>query len=271
MAFELTAVVPVGQDLDQFAQRITAWLRAHGYPVDNFVIGDVPDYVAAGGLSMDGIVELSPGAAQQVRLAAARMGRRSTSVGPEALYGLALMIHEALHNISASRWASRYSTTEHQEWEEGAVEAVARDLLPGAAKKLWGANVMMDWTGAGYDNLVARVRTWSSAATHSPWRSSAARAWRGAFLRADIETRKQMVAEANEAKKTYKAWWGDTLTPAGLTSWSIVATLTSRTEGHPSLARQWRIRYRRAGRPERIEMMRLAEQNRRRLGVRWRP
>lgn len=102
------------------------------------------------------------------------------------------LLHEILHLHRAAHL------------EEGAVDAVALDLLAAWSRRFLPAHSFAGAYGLPIENAlypaeVRTVRALSAAATGTRWRSSPARHWRRAFVIAGELERRAMVADANAA------------------------------------------------------------------------
>lgn len=95
------------------------------------------------------------------------------SRGRASLDGATLLMHELLHGVSL---------------DEGAVEAVALDLVPSWMARFspvrirWAWHYSQDIGNSAYPQLVDDVRGRSAFETGKSWRSREARLWRRAYL-----------------------------------------------------------------------------------------
>lgn len=149
------------------------WLQHHGFPVTSAPLRWA--YVPGGSESERGTaVTLDPAMNDP------RTVRTTDRLGNE--------IHGLLHTLNAA-WPT-WSTLDLNV-EEGSVEAVAEDLLPRVAR-FRGIRPPFD-RATSYDDWVAWVRRTSALATGAPASSAKAKEWRADFVRANPQTRRDMV------------------------------------------------------------------------------
>lgn len=117
------------------------------------------------------------------------LGRRDTDA-------LAVVVHEMLHRPGDASLL-----------DEGAVDALAADLCPVVAQRLWG--LRGPCAAPAYPDQVKGVRMASARATGGSARARAARAWRADLWRADQQTRAALYAAAMRGPAA-----GDALAPA---------------------------------------------------------
>ena len=107
------------------------------------------------------------------------------------LPNLQLVIHENLHLSVTNRVVYK---DDERNIEEGAVSAVAYDLLPAITKRLYNRTVKQsDMPTPDYPACVANIRVASTIATRSKnWRATYAKRWRMSLLTASKDSRSAM-------------------------------------------------------------------------------
>lgn len=200
-ALELSPATPQVQAL---SNRVCRVVRSAGFPV-----GPCPQVWVARELEhLDGV----PSGVAAAASPAGTLVTPAWNVPPVGLLGacpeqdVMVHAHELLHRLHAARVAYVTAdgrpvphawlwTDEDRWWEEAAVEAVTRDLLPILTRKLCKAAPWPEQLDA-YPRRVQAIRAVSARATRSSWRSRAARSWRAWFVRQPVETRRAALAAA---------------------------------------------------------------------------
>jgi len=189
-----------------FDQRIASFLHARGNPVSQYQRNAIEDPASfgarGGGKALPGKVDYSGFARRAVLAAERRMAaRRGAPVNQLQLYGLHVGLHEGLHQMRFGR------TPEVAEanlaWEEGATDAVARDLLPLAARRFFGHRMMPTrrrealTPERSYDQEVGNIRAISVALSGARrYEDIAARRKRREMLHADADQRRVLAEQA---------------------------------------------------------------------------
>jgi hypothetical protein len=156
------------------------------------------------GYAAPGQVIIDPSYQGKVNSVAARLGKRGR-MSFDQLDGLRTMMHEALHQMRFGRDPgvvenSRMNQGGSRWFEEGATEAITQDLLPIFARQMYGDS-LADKSITVYDAPVRNVRQLSVFGSGSKnAQDYKARVWRRSFLHADANTRRDMVAKAQQAR-----------------------------------------------------------------------
>lgn len=210
-------IAPVPVPVNELAGHVRNWLAQVGFPVRDYTVSyaDVPNMPDA--YAQAGVVGFGPRGRPGIESLAARYGRRGR-LNPQQIGAGRQILHEGLHQM---QWGRNPNSGQADGqvynpgggplfWEEGAAEAVARDLLPIFTAKLFGyklppALVREARDPGEYPHQVKAVRQLSVFGSGaSKWNKRPARVWRRQFLHADQTARQQMIDRANVAR----AEWG---------------------------------------------------------------
>lgn len=212
-------VVAVQPQVAALSQNIYHWLTRNGFPVRDFTVQyGTPDWAQTTdiGNAAPGEVYISPTEAGTLGAVAARR-RLGKGLNERQIDAVRVLMHEQLHQMRYGRTPDVYGSGSRDAgtpggYEEGATEAVTRDLLPIFINRMFGgesfpgAPVPLNGeTGAAYPQQVTNVRQMSTFGSGAKsYKDRAARVWRRQFLHADEATRQQMVQQASAAR----AAWG---------------------------------------------------------------
>lgn len=189
-------------DVPAFMASLTHFLNRSGFSPRDFTVGGIsgtslaPGRIGRGGVALPGRVDFGPGVLGSVQAAAIRMGRRGP-LNQRQIRGIRTGLHEGLHQVRYGRTPE--VATANVAWEEGVTDAVTRDLLPIAARKLYGRQMMGTRRRERrigpqqFDAEVRNIRQLSVFGSGAGrWEDYKARAWRGRFQRAEQGERQKM-------------------------------------------------------------------------------
>lgn len=204
---------PVPAHVNDFAGHVRNWLAHVGFPVRDYTVSyaDVPNMPNA--YSQPGVVGFGPQGRPGIESLAARYGKRGR-LNRRQIESARQVLHEGLHQMQWGRnpHSGQADGQVHNPgagplfWEEGAAEAVARDLLPIFTAKLFGhklppAREREQHNVGEYPHQVRALRQLSVFGSGaSKWNKRTARVWRRQFLHADPDARQQMVDRAHAAR-----------------------------------------------------------------------
>jgi len=207
------AVTPVPAQVNDLAANVRNWLAQVGFPVRDFRVSyedviNMPD-----AYSQAGVVGFGPRGRPGIESLAARYGRRGR-LNQQQVGAARQMLHEGLHQMQWGR--NPYSGQAAGQvydpasgpisWEEGATEAVARDLLPVFTAKMFGSKLpsakLREARDLGeYPQQVKALRQLSVFGSGAgKWNQRPARVWRRQFLHAEPAMRDQMREKAMSAR-----------------------------------------------------------------------
>jgi hypothetical protein len=204
---------PVPPPVNELAAHTRNWLTQVGFPVRDFSVayGDVPNMPDA--YAQAGVVGFGPAGRPGIESLAARYGTRGR-LDQGQVRAARQLLHEGLHQMQWGRnpHSGQADGQVHDpgsgplSWEEGAAEAVARDLLPIYTARLYGhrmppARVREERDPGDYPHQVKAVRQLSVFGSGAgKWNTRPARVWRRQFLHAEPAVRDQMREQAMAAR-----------------------------------------------------------------------
>ena len=191
---------------NDFGGHLTNWLNRQAYmmpapPTFSF------DYEQSGATSThDRGIRFNPSWRGHVNSLASRYGKRGR-LQPGHMEALEKILHEMLHQPLVHREPGWYNaaTPDQRLWEEAAAEQASQDLLPAAAKQLFGYHYQPARAKNAFQSTHPELRDrakrerayrqWSTISTGSKtYQDRAARLARRKFLNASTADRAQMLA-----------------------------------------------------------------------------
>lgn len=189
---------------NDFGGNLRNWLARVGYAMPATAPGFSFDWGQPGATSTAAQgIRFSPKWQKDVEGLSSRYGTRG-AMNQSQLETLRIMLHEMLHQPLEQREPTWYggATPDQRLWEEAAAEQSAQDLLPAAAKQLFGYHyvpgkspyTVRESTGDRAGRQTA-LRQWSTLSSGSRnFQDHAARVARRNFLNASTSDRAQMLA-----------------------------------------------------------------------------
>ena len=189
---------------NDFGGHVANWLRSQGYAIPATAPGFSFGHSKGATSTHDRGIMFSPAWKPQIEGLASRYGTRGRMSGQQ-VDALQTLLHEMLHQPLVNREPGWYdaATNDQRLWEEAAAEQAAQDLLPAAAKQLFGYHYQPDKRRSLATDPEVRdrserqrvYRAWSTLSSGSRnFQERAARVARRSFLNAPTGQRAQMLA-----------------------------------------------------------------------------
>lgn len=194
---------------NDFGGHLANWLRQQGYAMPAAAPGFAFDHPKGATSTHDRGIRFSQAWKPQIEGLAGRYGTRGRMSGQE-VSTLQTLLHEMLHQPLVNREPGWYNAANNNQrlWEEAAAEQAADDLLPAAAKQLFGYHYQPGARALATDPAVRdrsqrqrAYRAWSTLSSGSRnFQERGARVARRGFLNASTAERGQMLAAPPAAR-----------------------------------------------------------------------